>query len=203
MMTPRNLCTAFRQITRPTFRKIFASAALAMALAFASVASTQAQLNISDAAPSWTLQDINGKSVQLSDFKGKVVILAFWATWCPPCRAEIPGFIELQSKYADKGFAVIGVSLDQGGAAVVKAFSEKAQINYPVVLGDQATAAAYGGIFSLPTTYLIDRDGKVAGVHVGFDEAEAFERELVPLLSDDAKPQVAKSHARGQSRAAR
>src|SRR5215470_13334225 len=87
------------------------------------------------AAPDWQLSDVDGKPVKLSDFKGKVLILDLWATRCPPCRAEIPGFVAIQKKYADKGFTVIGVSLDKQGASVVKRFMRELGMNYPVVIG--------------------------------------------------------------------
>ncbi|MDQ2659629.1 MAG: TlpA family protein disulfide reductase [Verrucomicrobiota bacterium] len=133
-------------------------------------------------APDWQLKDLEGKSVKLSDFKGKVVVLNFWATWCPPCRREIPDFVALQKQYADKGLVVIGVSMDEGGAAVVKPFVKKIGINYPVVLGDQKTAAAYGGIRVVPTTFVIDKHGKVAAQHEGGADRTTFEAEIKPLL---------------------
>ena len=133
-------------------------------------------------APDWQLKDLEGKSVKLSDFKGKVVILNFWATWCPPCRREIPDFVALQKQYADKGLVIIGVSLDEGGAAVVKSFVNKMGINYPVVMGDQKTIAAYGGIQVVPTTFIIDKTGKVAAQHEGGAGRATFEAEFKPLL---------------------
>mgnify|MGYP001793262972 CR=1 FL=1 len=114
------------------------------------------------AAPEWQLKALDGKSVKLSDFKGKVVILNFWATWCPPCRQEIPDFIALQKQYADKGLVIVGVSLDEGGAAVVKSFVKKMGINYPVVMGDQKPAAAYGGSQVVPAAVGIDKNGRMA-----------------------------------------
>ena len=134
------------------------------------------------AAPEWQLKDLDGKPVKLSDFKGKVVILNFWATWCPPCRKEIPTFVSLQKQYADKGLVIVGVSLDEKGPGVVKPFVAKMGINYPVVMGDPKTAADYGGIAVVPTTFVIDRNGKVAAEHQGDAERATFEAEIKPLL---------------------
>ncbi len=133
-------------------------------------------------APSWQLKDLEGKSVKLADFKGKVVVLNFWATWCPPCRREIPDFVALQKQYADKGLVIIGVSLDEGGASVVKPFAKKMGINYPVVMGDQKTIAAYGGVQVVPTTFIIDKTGKLAAQHEGGADRATFEAEIKPLL---------------------
>jgi peroxiredoxin len=133
-------------------------------------------------APAWQLNDLNGKPVQLSDFKGKVVILDFWATWCPPCRGEIPDFVALQNEYKDKGLVVVGVSVDQGGPGVVSAFAKAQGMNYPVVMGDDAVTAAYGDIQMIPTTFVIDRTGKVAAQHIGGTEKGVFEDEIKKLL---------------------
>ncbi len=133
-------------------------------------------------APDWHLTSLDGKAIKLSDFKGKVVVLNFWATWCPPCRREVPDFVALQKQYADKGLVIIGVSLDEGGAAVVKPFVKKMGINYPVVMGDQKTIAAYGGVQVVPTTFIIDKTGKVAAQHEGGADRATFEAEIKPLL---------------------
>jgi peroxiredoxin len=133
-------------------------------------------------APDWKLQDLNGKTVQLSDFKGKVVVLDFWATWCPPCRAEIPDFIALQNQYKDKGLVVIGVSLDQGGTGVVSTFAKAQGMNYPIVLGTDDVAAQYGDIQAIPTTFVIDRSGKVVAKHEGQTDKATFESEIKKLL---------------------
>src|ERR1700758_2976695 len=133
------------------------------------------------AAPEWQLNDPDGKAVKLSDFKGKLVILDFWATWCPPCRQEIPGFVTLQRKYQDKGLVIIGVSLDQQGPSVVKLFMRELGMIYPVVLGDEKIVSDYGGIEAVPTTFIIDRQGKVVHVHQGFTDNATFEAEIRPL----------------------
>lgn len=133
-------------------------------------------------ATAWELKDVDGKTIKLADFKGKVVILDFWATWCPPCRAEIPSFVDLQTKYKDKGLQVIGISMDEGGPAVLKPFIEKNKINYPIVIGTQKTTEDYGGIEGIPTTFIINKEGKIVGKHVGLTSKEEFEKEIEPLL---------------------
>src|SRR5260370_31331961 len=112
-------------------------------------------------SPAWELKGVDGKPVKSSDFAGKVVILDFWATWCGPCRMEIPSFIELQKQYADKGLVVVGVSLDQDGASVVKSCMDKAGINYPGVLCDETIVNALGGVEGIPTTFLIYRSRQI------------------------------------------
>lgn len=133
-------------------------------------------------APAWDLKNLDGKSVKLSDFKGKVVILDFWATWCPPCREEIPNFVELQSKYKDQGLVVIGISLDQGGPGVVSSFAKAQKINYPIVMGDEAVSTQYGDIQAIPTTFIIDPNGNIVERHEGFTDKSVFEDAIKKLL---------------------
>lgn len=133
-------------------------------------------------APEWELFDLDGRAVSSEQFKGKVVILDFWATWCPPCRAEIPGFIELQRNYADKGLMIIGISLDRAEPAVVKEFAERFGMNYPVLRGTGKVTEAFGGVNALPTTFIIDRQGRIVDSHVGYTAKEEFERAIRPLL---------------------
>lgn len=147
-----------------------------------SIAGDAGQMKSPKPAPGWELQDLDGKTVRSSDFKGQVVVLDFWATWCPPCRAEIPGFVELQKKYQAQGLVVIGVSVDQAGSDTVKPFAKKLGINYPVVLADAKIDAAYGGIDALPTTFIIDRAGRIVKQHVGFTEKSEIESEIKLLL---------------------
>jgi peroxiredoxin len=133
-------------------------------------------------APEFALKDSYGKVVHLSDYRGKVVLLDFWATWCGPCKIEIPWFMELERKNKDRGFAVLGVSMDDEGWEVVKPFLDELGVNYRVILGSDSTAQAYGGVDALPTTFLIDREGKIAAVHVGLASRRDFEDGVEQLL---------------------
>ncbi|HTE90451.1 MAG TPA: TlpA disulfide reductase family protein, partial [Terriglobales bacterium] len=130
--------------------------------------------------------DSKGASVRLSDYKGKVVLLDFWATWCHGCKTEIPWYMEFQNKYKDKGLAVIGVSMDDDGWKSVKPFVEEQKMNYAVVIGNQELAKLYA-VDALPVTLLIDRNGKIAVSHAGMVEKDAFEKEIQALLQDSAK----------------
>jgi peroxiredoxin len=136
----------------------------------------------SQMAPEWKLNDLDGKEVKLSDFKGKVVILDFWATWCGPCKLEIPGFVNLQKEYGDRGLRVIGVSLDEGDSKLVKTFAKRMAINYPVLLGNNKITSDYGSVEAIPTTFIIDQQGMIAGKHVGYVEKRQFETEIKMLL---------------------
>ena len=133
-------------------------------------------------APGWDLTDLDGKTVHSADLKGRVVVLDFWATWCPPCRAEIPGFIALQKQYQAQGLAVVGVSVDQSSAASVKAFVQEQGINYPVVRADDQVVAAFGGIDGLPATFIVDRTGRIVKQHLGYTDQSEIEKEILPLL---------------------
>ena len=144
-------------------------------------------------APDFALKDINGQTVHLSDYKGKVVILDFWATWCGPCRMEIPWFIELQRQDKDRGLEVLGVSMDDNGWADVKPFLAEMKVNYRVVIGDDKTAETYGGVDSLPTTFLIDREGKIAIVHVGLANRKDIEDGVEQLLQSGTKAALNRS----------
>ena len=135
-----------------------------------------------EAAPDFSLRDASGAEVKLTDYKGKAVLLNFWATWCGPCKLEIPWFIDFEKKYGNEGFAVLGVSMDEDGWKAVKPYEEKIGMNYRVLLGNEATAKLYGGVESLPTTLLIDRTGKIAATHTGLVSKGTYEREIEELL---------------------
>jgi thiol-disulfide isomerase/thioredoxin len=127
-------------------------------------------------APSFTLKSVDGKTVSLSDYKGKAVLLNFWATWCGPCKLEMPWLIQMQKKYASKGFTVLGISEDDGSTKQVSDFMAKMGVDYPVLMYDDRMNKAYGGIDYLPTSYYIGRDGKViieAGGLISESEMEA------------------------------
>jgi len=131
----------------------------------------------------FTLNDYTGKPVNLASLKGKVILLDFWATWCAPCKIEIPGFVELQTKYKGKGLVVVGLSVDDT-VEQLKPFVTQFKMNYPVLvgLGNDAIQEAYGPIWGLPTTFLIGRDGKICKKHMGLTSKEQFEKEILGLL---------------------
>ena len=133
-------------------------------------------------APDFTLPDLEGNSLTLSDFKGRVIILNFWATWCPPCRREIPDFVELYEKYKDEGLLIIGVNLDRGDSRSVKQFSKEYKINYPIVLGNVNVTQDYGGVRAIPTTFVIDRKGNIKEKYVGYQPRATFEDAVKRLL---------------------
>jgi cytochrome c biogenesis protein CcmG/thiol:disulfide interchange protein DsbE len=139
------------------------------------------------AAPDFALKDADGKTVRLSDYKGKVVLLDFWATYCGPCKIEIPWFMDFERKHKDQGFAVLGVDMDDEGWDAVKPFVADVGINYRIVVGNDSTADKFGGIEALPTTFLIDRAGKIADVHVGLTSKGEFENAIDQLLQAPAK----------------
>jgi cytochrome c biogenesis protein CcmG/thiol:disulfide interchange protein DsbE len=124
--------------------------------------------------------------VHLSDYRGKVVLLDFWATWCGPCAMEIPWFMDLERRNKDRGFAVLGVSMDDEGWDAVKPFVAKLGVNYRVLMGNDLTAQLYGGVDALPTTFLIDREGRIAAVHVGLADRRDFDDGVERLLQDPA-----------------
>ena len=135
-------------------------------------------------APEFALKDADGKTVHLEEYKGTVVLLDFFATWCGPCKIEIPWFMEMERKNRDKGFSVLGVSMDDEGWEVVKPFLAELGVNYRVVIGNDATAQIYGGVDALPTTFLIDRNAKIAAVHIGLASKKVFEDGIQQLLQD-------------------
>ncbi len=133
-------------------------------------------------APDFQLASLTGETVQLSDYEGKVVLIDFWATWCAPCRMEVPHLKELYSRYQEDGFEVVGISLDQAGPDVVRRFVAKHEIPYEVVMGNPDVARRYGRVTALPTACLIDRDGRVVKKYVGYRPLETFVADIEPLM---------------------
>ena len=143
------------------------------------------------AAPEFTLKDSNGQTVHLSDYKGKVVLLDFWATWCGPCKIEIPWFMEFEQQLKDRGFAVLGVSMDEDGWNVVKPYIQQYKVNYRILLGNDQVGEIYGGVESLPTTFIIDRQGKIASVHIGLSGKDDFKNAITQLLDTPRTTSIA------------
>ena len=140
---------------------------------------------MADAKPAkldFTMKDLDGKEVSLSSYKGKVILLNFWATWCGPCKAEIPGFVELQDKYKND-LVVVGYSVDDE-APKARAFATEYKMNYPILLGEgrEDVQDAYGPIWGIPASFIISRDGKVCKKHLGIAPKAVFEREIKALL---------------------
>ncbi len=143
------------------------------------------------AEPEVTFQTLDGRSVSLGSFKGKVALVNFWATWCEPCKAEIPDLIGFQNKYGDKGFTILGVAMDDEGKKVVEPFvqtqkfdvdGQKLTMNYPIMIGNDDIANKFGGIIGFPTSVLISRDGKIIKRYIGLVNMDSLQKEVQGLL---------------------
>ena len=139
--------------------------------------------NAKPANLSFTLKDVNNKDVRLASFKGKVIVLDFWATWCGPCKIEIPGFVDLQNRYGNDGLQVIGVSVDDT-LEQLKPYVSTMKMNYPVLqgLGHDEVQDAFGPIWGIPVTIVISRDGRICAKHTGMSSKESFEKQIKSLL---------------------
>jgi peroxiredoxin len=137
-------------------------------------------------APDFTLNDASGNPVKLSDFKGKVVVLNFWATWCHGCKTEIPWFIEFQKAYGNQDFVVLGVALDDDGWKSVKPYVKEKNVNYRMVVGSMQICDLFGGSHGLPMTFLIDKSGRIAARHDGVVDRDGFKRDIEALLGAKA-----------------
>ena len=129
-------------------------------------------------APNFILKTAAGQTVELSKLLGKVVVVNFWATWCGPCRAEIPGMQEVYDKYKGKGLEIVGISLDRDGWDVVTPYVKRMKVTYPMVVGNEALTQAYGGIDAIPTTFIVGKDGSVVKKHIGYMSKEDFEKAI-------------------------
>jgi thiol-disulfide isomerase/thioredoxin len=137
-------------------------------------------------APDFELQTLDGETFRLAEHRGHVVVLNFWATWCAPCRIEMPAFVRLQDEMRDQGVLFVGVALDREGAEVVRPFAERTGVNYPIVLGDGLVTQRYGGVRAVPTTILIDRSGEMRYRHEGYITRGALARALRRLVAEPA-----------------
>ncbi len=184
-----------RRVFGPAVRALAGAAVVALAFALAAgcggkqgggggqAASEGPRGAVGTAAPAFSLPDVSGRSVSLADFSGKVVVVNFWATWCPPCRAEVPDFVRLQSKYRARGLAFVGISMDTGGARDVRPFMEDNNINYTMLLGNDDVTKAYGGIVGIPTSFLIDRKGRIVRRFDGYTDPKVWDQTLQEVLA--------------------
>lgn len=157
------------------WKPALAVAALGLSLGMASCARKKPVLD-------FALKDAAGKTIHLSDYRGKVVLLNFWATWCAPCKIEIPWFVEFQKKYQNQDFEVLGVSMDEDGWDSVRPYMAAHQLNYPVMIGGDSIERLFGGVDDLPTSFLMGRDGSIARKHIGLISKNAWEDEIATLL---------------------
>jgi peroxiredoxin len=144
------------------------------------------------AAPDFRLKDADGKDVTLAELKGKVVLVNFWATWCHGCQTEIPWFVELQRQYADRGFVVVGISLDDDGWKSVGPWLREKKVNYPIVIGSPALGKQYG-LDGMPLTVLVDQQGKIADTHPGLINRQETEQIIRMLLDESSRSQGSRS----------
>jgi thiol-disulfide isomerase/thioredoxin len=143
-------------------------------------------------APEFELKDADGKTVRLSDYKGKVVLLDFWATWCGPCKIEMPWFVELQKEYGPQGFQIVGVAMDDSSTEDITKFVREMGINYPVLLGKEEVGQSYGGVNALPTSFFIDRDGKLVAREFGLQSRSVFVDHIKEALGQGQPVQAQK-----------
>jgi thiol-disulfide isomerase/thioredoxin len=142
-------------------------------------------------APDFVLTSLQGQTLKLSDLRGKAVVLNFWATWCPPCKQEIPWLVELQKRYGGQGLQIVGVAMDDGDPKEVVKFAAENSINYPVLFGEEKVADEYGGIDYLPTTFYIDRNGVVLGRVFGQPERAEIEQNIKRAIASTRRAPAA------------
>ncbi len=163
------------------FRKAVVPVLLAVVLAAGCTRSDRPAASAPGAAPDFTLADLDGKNVRLADLKGKVVLVEFWATWCPPCRESIPGLERLYQSYGGKGLVVLGVSMDEDDSATLKRFAAQKGITYTVLRGDDEVASKYL-VRSIPALFLVNKDGMVAKQYLGEGNEDSLEKDIRSLL---------------------
>lgn len=133
--------------------------------------------------PDFTLPSaVDGKNISSEDFKGKVLLVTFFATWCPPCRQEIPSLIQLQKDLSSKGFSVLGLSLDEGGSDIVNNLVEQDKINYPVLMADSDVVSGFGGVTGIPTSFLVNHDGKMIRTYAGYVPHDLLKQDIEEII---------------------
>jgi thiol-disulfide isomerase/thioredoxin len=143
-------------------------------------------------APDFTLESLEGKNIQLSGYKGQAVLLNFWATWCGPCKIEMPWFVDLQKEYGPQGLQIVGVAMDDSSKEDIAKFVKEMGVNYPILLGKEAVGEQYGGVNVLPTTFFIDRDGKIVAREFGLQSRSLFVDNIKKALSQGSAVQAQK-----------
>jgi thiol-disulfide isomerase/thioredoxin len=143
-------------------------------------------------APDFELPALDGKNLKLSDLRGKAVLLNFWATYCGPCKIEMPWFVELQKQYGPEGFQIVGVAMDDASTEDIAKFSKEMGVNYPILLGQESVGQSYGGVSVLPTTFFLDRDGKLIAREFGLQSRSVFVDHIKKALSQGQAVQARK-----------
>jgi peroxiredoxin len=134
-------------------------------------------------APDFALKTLDGKTLRLSELRGKAVVLNFWATWCPPCKVELPWFVDLQKQYGGQGLEIVGISEDEGGKDKVAQFVKEMGVNYTIAVDDDSVAEKYGDVEDLPTTFYIDRNGKIVEFAMGLVDRSEIETKMKAAMS--------------------
>ena len=148
-------------------------------------------ITISKPAPDFTLQSLNGQNMSLSDLRGKAVLLNFWATWCAPCKIEMPWFVELQNEYGAQGLQIVGVAMDDSSKDDIAKFAKDMGVNYPVLIGKEAVGEEYGGVPALPESFFIGRDGKIVDKIIGLKGKAEIEDAVKKALNTQGTPAAA------------
>jgi thiol-disulfide isomerase/thioredoxin len=156
-------------------------------------ASLTSHLTMSSPAPDFSLESLDGKTTRLSDFRGKAVLLNFWATWCGPCKIEMPWFVDLQKQYGAEGLQIVGVAMDDASKDDIRKFAKDMGVNYPILIGKDSVGDQYGGIPALPESFVIARDGKIVDKLIGLRGKSEIEDAIKKALS--TKPAVSQAMA--------
>ncbi len=160
-------------------------------------ASAGPRITQSTIAPDFSLQSLDGKTMRLSDLRGKAVLLNFWATWCGPCKIEMPWFIDLQKEYGSQGLQIVGVAMDDGSREDIAKFAEDMGVNYPILIGKESVADQYGGVDALPQSFFIARDGKISDKIIGLKGKSEIEDAIKKALN--TRPAASRASASEKS----